>query len=208
MNRIEIAANTMNTVSILLAARNHVWLWWTGIVGSGIFAFVFFDAKLYADAGLQIFFIVTSIVGWKAWIRHRGQPQLPVTSAPNKLLLTMAAAATPAVLGYGFLTWRYTDAYLPFVDAFVTGASVVSQYLLMWRRVQTWPGWLIVNTVSVPLFWSRGLRITAILYAIYWLNAWIGWWHWRNEQETQRRNERKDQQTPVSDPNATATSVG
>jgi nicotinamide mononucleotide transporter len=67
------------------------------------------------------------------------------------------------------------------VDSFVVGASVVAQYLLMGRRIETWPGWLIVNTVSVPLFFSRGLTITAWLYVLYWFNAFLGWWHWRKE---------------------------
>ena len=61
------------------------------------------------------------------------------------------------------------------------GLSVVAQLLLMQRKMQTWPFWLAVNTLSVPLFASRGLTLTAALYAAYWLMAWYGWWRWRRE---------------------------
>jgi nicotinamide mononucleotide transporter len=178
----QIGANGASTVSIVLAARNSVHLWWTGIVGSALFIVVFSNSQLYADASLQVFFIATSVIGWKSWMRSAGQPQRPVSSTRPVVMASMIAAAVPAVAVYALILHRYTDAYAPFVDAFVVGASVVSTYLLMYRRIETWPGWLIVNTVSVPLFASRGLTLTAWLYAAYWFNAWLGWRHWRNER--------------------------
>ena len=181
MNRWEIAANVANTTSILLAAKNSVHLWWTGIIGTIIFIYVFASNQLYADASLQVFFIITSFIGWKTWVRTRGVPQLPVTKAGSRRIALLVLGALPAIAAYGFLLHRYTNAYAPFVDSFVVGASVVAQYLLMGRRIETWPGWLIVNTVSVPLFFSRGLTITAWLYVLYWFNAFLGWWHWRKE---------------------------
>jgi nicotinamide mononucleotide transporter len=195
----EVIANLMATVSVILAARNNVHLWWTGIIGSAVFCWVFTDANLYADATLQVFFIVTSVIGWRAWLRDQnGQPTpLPVTRTPVRLLAAMIVAAVPAVLGYAYLLHRYTNAYAPFIDAFVLGASVVATYLLMYRRVETWPVWLLVNTVSVPLFWSRGLQLTAITYALYWCNAWHGWWKWRQEVEQPTRIGR-----PVQQPSA------
>jgi nicotinamide mononucleotide transporter len=183
----EIAANVAATASVVLAARNNVHLWWTGIVGSVLFCRVFYDYQLYADATLQVFFIGTSIIGWRAWL-HKSHSdkaaidtELPIARTPARQMIVMMAAAIPAVVIYGALLFRYTDAYAPFIDAFVLGSSVVATYLLMYRRVETWPGWLIVNTVSVPLYLSRGLTLTAIVYAVYWFNAWNGWRTWNNE---------------------------
>jgi nicotinamide mononucleotide transporter len=68
---------------------------------------------------------------------------------------------------------------MPYLDAAVLAFSVVAQCLLMRRQIQTWPAWLIVNTLSVPLFASRGLWLTAVLYSAYWFNAWYGWSRWR-----------------------------
>jgi Nicotinamide mononucleotide transporter len=93
MNRWEIAANVANTASIVLAAKNSVHLWWTGIIGTGIFVYVFAHNQLYADASLQVFFIITGFIGWKTWRRTRGVPQLPVTRAGGKRIGLLVLAA-------------------------------------------------------------------------------------------------------------------
>jgi nicotinamide mononucleotide transporter len=182
MTPLEIAANVFATASIWLAARNNVHLWWTGIVGCALFGALFLQTQLYADATLQAFFIATSLWGWRLWRHGNGGAPTPVrrTSARTLVALTLAALAVTAL--YGSLLKHWTDAYAPFVDSAVLAFSVVAQLLLMQRRIETWPAWLIVNTLSVPLFASRGLWLTATLYAVYWVNAWYGWWHWRRER--------------------------
>jgi nicotinamide mononucleotide transporter len=81
--------------------------------------------------------------------------------------------------GYGWLLHRFTNAYAPFWDSAVLAFSVIAQCLLMDRRVENWWFWLLVNTISVPLFFSRSLHVTAVLYAVYWVNAVISLRHWR-----------------------------
>jgi nicotinamide mononucleotide transporter len=44
---LEISANAVNALSILLAARNSVHTWWTGILGCALFGAVFFLSRLY-----------------------------------------------------------------------------------------------------------------------------------------------------------------
>jgi len=84
-----------------------------------------------------------------------------------------------ATVGYGTLLHRFTDAYAPFVDSSVLAFSVIAQILLMQRRLESWLFWLLVNTIAVPLYASRDLHLTAVLYAAYWCNAVVSWWHWR-----------------------------
>ena len=172
---LELAANGVTAVSIVLAARNHVATWPTGIVGSLLFAAVFHGTQLYADALLQVFFVATSAAGWWHWQRR---DTAPVTRSTPRSLVVMAAAAAAVTVAYGALLHRLTDAYAPFADSAMLAFSVVAQLLLMRRRLETWAFWLLVNTVSVPLFAARGLTLTAGLYAVYWVNAWWGAWHW------------------------------
>ncbi|MES2888793.1 MAG: nicotinamide riboside transporter PnuC [Pseudomonadota bacterium] len=177
----ESLALVFTTVSIGLAARNSVHTWWTGIIGCVLFGWVYADARLYAETTLQLFFLVTSALGWWQW-RQRSNGAVasrPVTRAPLLQLLGLLALAAVATVGYGALLHRLTDAYMPYWDAALLGLSVMAQCLLMQRRLETWPVWLLVNTLSVPLFWQRELHLTALLYVAYWLNAWHGWWHWR-----------------------------
>ena len=186
MGSMEICANVVTALSVLLAARNKVQTWWLGIAGCVLFGVVFFDNQLYADALLQVFFIATSLLGWWQWMHPSsmlGQTQRPITLIGRRTLIVMALVALAVTLAYGALLQRFTNAYMPFADAGVLALSVVAQCLLMQRKLQTWPFWLAVNTVSVPLFASRGLWLTAALYAIYWINAWYGWYAWRREMQ-------------------------
>lgn len=184
MSPLEIAANVITGASILLAGRNSVHTWWTGIVGCSLFAFVFLQSRLYADVLLQAFFVATSITGWWQWLHGRGGEALPVTDLPPTRLLWQVAAGTLGALAYGVLLHRFTDAYAPFLDSTVLAFSIVAQLLMMRRRVQNWPFWLLVNSIAVPLYATRGLHLTALLYGVYWINALVSWRHWRRLRDT------------------------
>ena len=178
----EIFANTFNAASILLAGRNRVHTWWTGIVGGVLFAWVFWQAKLYADVTLQGFFIVTSVVGWVNWRTGRGADaceELPVRHTAPAWVVALGLAGAVVAGGYGWLLHRFTDAYAPFVDSVVLAFSVLGQFLLMGRRLENWWCWLLVNTLSIPLYVSRDLHLTAVLYAGFWVNAIVSLRHWR-----------------------------
>lgn len=178
---LELAANAVTTLSIVLAARNSVHTWWTGIVGSLLFGWVFFQSQLYADVTLQAFFIATSATGWWHWRGGATVAPAPVRRSSLRLVALCTVAALVVTAAYGSLLHHWTDAYAPYVDSAVLAFSVVAQLLLMRRRIETWPTWLLVNTLSVPLYASRGLTLTAVLYAVYWLNAWYGGWRWWRE---------------------------
>ena len=184
MTALEIAANAVTTLSIWLAARNSRHTWTTGVVGCVLFGVQFFRTQLYADATLQVFFLVTSVLGWWQWL-HAGasvvRAERPVTRASAQTLAWMALAAAAVTIGYGALLHRFTDAFMPYVDAAVLALSVVAQCLLMRRQIENWAFWIAVNTLSVPLFASRGLTLTAVLYGAYWFNAWYGLWRWRGQ---------------------------
>jgi len=178
-SRWEIAANALNALSILLAARNSVHTWWTGIAGCVVFAGVFYRTQLYADVTLQAFFIGTSAVGWWRWRRDRPGGELPVRRTLPRWIALYLGLGVAIAAGYGALLWRFTDAFAPFADSVVLAFSVLAQFLLMARRYETWWCWLMVNTVAVPLFASRGLYVTAVLYAAFWVNALGALRRWR-----------------------------
>lgn len=174
---LELAANLMVAIAIVLSGRNNVHTWWTGIVGCSLFAALFYQTQLYADVVLQFFFIGTSIAGWWKWLRGDHGKPLAVSHAKFRSLAWTVPVGVAATAAYGGMLSR-TDAYLPFIDSAVLVFSVIAQLLLMQRRIETWAFWLVVNTVCVPLYWSRGLHLTAALYAFYFLNALVAWRYW------------------------------
>jgi nicotinamide mononucleotide transporter len=181
MSPLELAANLVTTVSILLAGRNSIQTWWTGIVGGALFAALFFESQLYADVALQGFFIATSVAGWARWRAGNGDSagEIPVTRTSRGTLALSALAALVTTAVYGAMLHRYTNAYAPFWDSFVLSASVVAQFLLLNRKLESWYFWLLVNTAAVPLYCSRGLWLTGALYAAYWINALVSARRWR-----------------------------
>jgi nicotinamide mononucleotide transporter len=177
---LESAANAFTALAIVLAGRNNIHTWWTGIVGCALFALLFYDSRLYADVVLQVFFIATGIGGWWKWVRgSQAGDGLPVTHATIASLLWTIPAGALATAAYGALLHHYTNAYSPFLDSAVLVFSVIGQLLMMQRRVENWAFWLLVNTVATPLYFSRGLHLTALLYAGFWINALVSWRAWR-----------------------------
>ncbi|HCE68003.1 MAG: nicotinamide mononucleotide transporter [Geobacteraceae bacterium GWC2_55_20] len=181
---LEIAANFVNAVSIILAGRNSVHTWWTGIIGCLLFGMLFYYARLYADVTLQLFFIITSVSGWWHWRHGKGGGDLPVRDSQPRSVLLLALGGLLVALVYGWLLYRFTNAYAPYIDSLVLAFSVLGQFLLMGRRIETWWCWLVVNTISVPLYCSRGLYLTAGLYVLFWINAAVSLRVWRREVQT------------------------
>jgi nicotinamide mononucleotide transporter len=175
----EIAANALNASSILLAGCNSIHTWWTGITGCVLFGAVFFSAKLYADVTLQVFFVATSVVGWWTWLHGVRGEQLPARRTRPSVVALLLVAGVVVSAVYGWVLHRFTDAYAPFVDSVILAFSVLGQFLLMGRRYESWWCWLLVNTIAVPLYISRGLHVTAVLYVAFWINAIVALWRWR-----------------------------
>lgn len=182
---LEIAANATVAASILLAGRNSVHTWWTGIIGCTLFGLLFHQARLYADVVLQGVFVLTSVIGWWQWLRGDHGHALPITRMHLRTLGWMLPAALLASFGYGLLLHTWTDAYAPFLDSAVLVLSVVAQLLMMRRKLESWWFWLLVNSIAMPLYASRGLHLTSVLYAVFWINALVSLRHWHGLMRAQ-----------------------
>jgi nicotinamide mononucleotide transporter len=175
---LELAANVFTAAAIVLAGRNNVHTWWTGVVGCALFGVLFAQSRLYADVALQVFFVLTSLLGWWKWLHGRQGEPLPVSHAGMASMLWIVPLGAAATAAYGAMLHHFTNAYAPFVDSAVLVFSIVGQLLMMQRRVENWGFWLLVNTIATPLYFSRGLHLTAVLYAGFWINALVSWRSW------------------------------
>ncbi len=179
---LEWSANAFYLISVILAARNNIHTWWTGIIGTILFAWLFFLVQLYADVTLMAFYLATSIYGWMYW--HKGNELSPIQRTAFKYITAFTLAALLTTVAYGILLYVLTDAYAPFIDSAVLMFSVLAQMMLMKRRLENWIFWLIVDTLAVPLYFSRELYLTSILYVGFWLNAWYGLYLWIKEYKS------------------------
>lgn len=164
---LEASANVAILASVYLARRNSVHTWWTGMAAVTLFALLFFGAKLYADVILQVFFFGTCVYGWWAWTRGgEGGSELPISTLTSRQRLLALGAVALAVLFFGTVFSRFTDAALPYPDSFILGGSVVAQLLMMRRIRDHWALWIAVDIVAVIVYATKGLYLTSGVYAV------------------------------------------
>lgn len=180
MSALEISANVLNLLGVFLAARNNAWTWPLGIVGCVLYGVMFFDVKLYADMTLQGFYIITALYGWRLWRRGGdNEEELPITRVGLRQFLLLSLAAVVVTGLYGLMLLKTTDASYPFIDSLILSFSVMGQLLQMKRKIECWPVWILVNTLSIPLFASKGLILTSLVYGLFWVSAVWGHFQWR-----------------------------
>ena len=180
MSTLELFAAVTGAISVWLSVRQNIWSWPTAIVNVVLYTVVFWEAKLYADMGLQIIYAVLSIYGWYEWLYGgEGRTRLRVTRTTPRLgvLLTLIAATGSALLGT--LLHRTTDAALPFMDSALTSASLVAQWQMTKKLLENWLVWIGVDVLYVGMFIFKGLYLTAGLYAVFLALAVKGYVDWR-----------------------------
>lgn len=187
VSALEWAANITTAICIFLAGRNNVHTWWTGMVACVLFGVLFYDFQLYADSMLQVFFVATSVVGWYGWASKGKEISTPnVTFGPGGLAIAYITATTIAAYCiYTLLLVNFTNAYAPALDSAILVLSIVAQLFMMRRYVLSWPLWVVVNTIAVPLFFSRELYVTSFMYSLYWFHAFYGWYNWNKLSKEQ-----------------------
>jgi nicotinamide mononucleotide transporter len=178
-------------VCVWLTARANVWNFPTGILNSLILGLVFLQQRLFADASLQIIFIVLSAIGWWQWLaEHHASESSPVFASSRREQLVLIAIATVLTLLLWQLLIRLKGACPP-IDALIMALSLGAQWQLNRRQISNWAWWIIVDVISVPLYWSRDLPLIAALYVIFLAICVRGWCHWRALQQTQRLKQRR-----------------
>jgi nicotinamide mononucleotide transporter len=174
---LEVAGVVTGAACVMLVVRRSIWNFPVGIASCTAYLVFFAEGRLYADAGLQVVFIVLGIHGWVAWARGRTS-SIPIRRVPLGELTVLAAAFPVAWLALTRLLEHFNGA-APVYDAFVTTLSLAAQWLLNRRYVESWLGWIVVDQVSVVLFWSRGMHLTAVLYALFLAMCVAGLIEWR-----------------------------
>ena len=177
---IEWIAAGLGVINISLLIFRSVWNFPFGIAMVALYVFVFFEERLYAEAGLQVFFILAQLWGWWLWVKVGGEDdRVPVRWLDwlsRAVWVTVTAALS---LNLGWMMHSFTNAVLPYADAGIAGASVAAQILLAYRRIENWLVWIAIDVASVTLYIDRGLYPTAGLYggflvlSLIGLKAWI-----------------------------------
>jgi len=178
----EIIAVVFSLICVILTIRRSIWCWPTGIVGVLFYGLVFYDAKLYSDMVLQGFYLLQCIYGMEKWMQSG-------IDTKKKFIKTERLSLAPAIshVGASILLWlllyqlmtTYTDASLSMIDAALSVLSIIANYYLAKRILESWFIWIVVDVAYVGVFMYKGLYLSSGLYALFFVMAIYGLLEWK-----------------------------
>jgi nicotinamide mononucleotide transporter len=201
-NYIEVFGAVTGILYVILEIRQNIWLWPVGIITSGVYIWVFFTGKLYADMSLQGYYLLISVLGWYWWLRGSGLraqsagqkgkdsplESLSRDSGRARLSVSRVNLRTAIILSLVFVVlyiimWiildRLTDSPVPAWDSFITSLSIIATWMLARKIYEHWFLWIVVNLAAATLFFTRELYPTVLLYIVYCAMSFVGLIEWK-----------------------------
>jgi nicotinamide mononucleotide transporter len=166
-------------VCVWLAARANIWNFHFGILNSAILGLVFVQQRLFADASLQIVFIVLNARGLQQWRAGQSVSESAPVFRGTRRELALELLAVACLLPVLWWVLGLMKGSAPLIDALITSLSIVAQWLLNRRVLENWVWWIVVDLISIPLYVSRGLPLIAALYVVFLLLCCQGYVRWR-----------------------------
>ena len=183
----EVVAVIFAVLYLVLAIRQNILCWICAGVSTAIFVYVYFAAKLYMESMLNIFYFAMAIYGWISW--RAGQPGtdgLPVSVWPWRIHIIALLSIVAISAVSGLILRTYTDAAFPYIDSATTFAAIWATFLVARKVLENWWYWLLIDAVSIFIYWSRGLELTAVLFVLYIALIPIGLFSWTRNYRRQQ----------------------
>ena len=191
----------VGVVYLVLEYRASVWLWLASIVMPAVDMVLYYQAGLYADFGMAIYYCLAAVYGWAVWTwrgRAVAQPpaadgqkeERPIAHLPRRLVLPLLLVTAALWTGLWWLLAYHTDSTVPVADAFTTALSIVAMWVLARKYAEQWLLWLAVDAVCTVLYVRKGIPFKAIIYGIYTVVAVLGYRKWLRLMQAQKATTR------------------
>lgn len=186
MNWIELTAAIFGVISVWYARKEKILVFPFGIINVAIYIYICFEARLYANAGINMVYLASNIFGWYMWSRTSDDNQkLQIRrNTPRQQIITWSSVLVIYVAVFLLLRWvnrddtAYLASWLPRIDAFNTSFFLVATILMAVKRLENWHFWIIGNIVSIPIYASQGLYFTSGQYTVFLVLAIMGLREW------------------------------
>jgi len=165
--RTELVAVVLAVAYLVLAIRQNIWCWFCAAISTAMYVYLFAKANLYMESLLNVFYFGMALYGWSVWRSGKTDDELPVSVWPLQVHLYAVAIIICAATTTGFLLAKFTDAAYPYIDSVTTYAAVWATFLVARKVLENWWYWLVIDAVSVFIYWTRGLEATALLFVVY-----------------------------------------
>jgi nicotinamide mononucleotide transporter len=186
MSAIEIIAVVLAVAYLVLVIRENIWCWVCAAVSSGIYVWLFIGAKLYMESLLYLFYVVMAAYGWFVWTRGGNKDdRLPIIRYSAKIHLLAVGAVVLLATVTGWTLSNYSDAAYPYIDSATTFSAIWATYLVARKVFENWWYWLLIDVVSIFVYWARDLEFTAVLFVLYVFLIPVGMRQWRQSMRSQ-----------------------
>lgn len=180
---LDLLGTLIGLVYVYQEYKANVWLWITGIIMPVVYMFVYWDAGLYADFGMQVYYALAAIYGlavWK-WGKKRNQTtqEMPITHVKRSLLLPSLFLFLTAWGALYLILATLTNSTVPVLDSFGNALSFIGLWWLARKYLEQWWIWVVVDVELSALYVYKGIPFTAGLYALYVVIAIAGFFKWR-----------------------------
>lgn len=175
---IQWVALALGVAEVLLARANKIWLYPTGIAATALSTFILFEAGLYAECLLDLYYILMSVYGWWYWVKKKHEPPVPITRSSRQDWITVASIV---VVGFVLLTFclrTFTPSTVPYWDAWVSATAWAGMWLLAKRKVENWILLNVSNAFAIPLRLHKDLPLYAALTLFLFIVAIFGYIKW------------------------------
>ncbi len=182
---LQIVGVALGLLYLWLEYRAHIGLWIVGLIMPCVHGLLYYRSGLYADCAMQVYYILAGLYGLAVWARtgrgsgRKEEPAARIVHTPVRQwpVLAFAWVTVQAAIYWVLVTW--TDSSVPFWDSLTTALCVVAYWMLSRRQVEQWLVWLVVDAVTVGLYFYKGIPLTAGLYLLYCVLAVAGYRRWR-----------------------------
>lgn len=187
---LDLTALIVGLVYLLLEYRASIYVWIAGIIMPAVDLFLYWDAGLYGDFGLAVYYLLASIYGfiaWKFWKKESTTEEMPITRFPMRLLLPVTVVFL-VVWGvvWAFLQY-WTNSTVPVTDSLTNALSIIGMWMLACKYVEQWIVWIVADAIYVWLYAYKGLPFKASLYTFYIIIAFFGIRAWKQKMNAQKQ---------------------
>lgn len=182
-NPLQVLGTAIGVLYLIQEIKASKWMWLSSIVMPIISLFVYWKAGLYADFGIDIYYVIIAVYGFCAWQwgggdSKGGREELPITSTPAKAWPLLAAASLVIFFAIRWILVSFTNSNVPSADSFTTTLSIIAMVMLSRKWIEQWMVWAVVDAASVALYVYKGIYGYAGLYAVYTVLAFYGYARW------------------------------
>ena len=178
---LDITTTVLGLAYILLEYRASVWMWAVGFAMQALGIVLYYQKGLYADCGMEFYYLAMTVYGWWRWVKPKANSQKPIAIShfPRHLILPwlLLIATIWAVIYWLLIT--FTNSNVPLADSFTTALSIVGIWALAHKYLEQWFIWIAVDVVTSALYFYKDIPFKASLYALYVVIAIFGYLKWR-----------------------------